>query len=75
MKLLLQLNLISDLSPPNSSLTKDNYELILHGLFREGSVLDHNKDPCSKTFIPNTKVINTINIGVFPLVLDVHLFM
>jgi hypothetical protein len=38
------------------SVMKDNYEVVVHGLFRQASVLDHSKDPCSKKFIPDTKV-------------------
>ena len=38
------------------SLMKENYELVIHNLFREASLLDHLKDPCDEGFIPNTKV-------------------
>jgi beta-1,2-N-acetylglucosaminyltransferase len=38
------------------SLRKEKYELIIHGLFREANILNHQKDPCDKDFIPDTKV-------------------
>ena len=38
------------------SLRKEKYELVIHGLFREANILNHQKDPCDKDFIPDTKV-------------------
>lgn len=36
------------------SMRKEEYELTIHSLFRQASVLDHSKDPCKENFIPNT---------------------
>lgn len=37
------------------SVKAEDYELVIHDLFRQASVLDHNKDPCSNGFIPKTQ--------------------
>ena len=42
------------------SLTKDNYEVVLHELLKAAKVLDQTKDPCSDNFIPNTKVVDMV---------------
>ena len=44
------------------SLEKDNYELVIHSLFKEASVLNHHKAPCDKDFIPDTKVRQNLNL-------------
>lgn len=38
------------------TLRKEKYELVIHGMFREANILNHQKDPCDKDFIPDTKV-------------------
>ena len=42
------------------SMMKENYEMVIHSLFREASMLNHQKDPCDKDFIPDTKVSRSI---------------
>ncbi|CAI8010201.1 Protein O-linked-mannose beta-1,2-N-acetylglucosaminyltransferase 1, partial [Geodia barretti] len=37
------------------SLTRDNYELVIHNLLRKANVLDHSKNPCGDKFIPKKK--------------------
>jgi beta-1,2-N-acetylglucosaminyltransferase len=37
------------------SLTKDNYELVIHNLLRKANVLDHSKNPCGDKFLPKSK--------------------
>ncbi len=48
------------------SLRKEKYELVIHGLFREANILNHQKDPCDKDFIPDTKVSSLVALCPSP---------
>nr|DBA17711.1 TPA: hypothetical protein GDO54_016041 [Pyxicephalus adspersus] len=37
------------------SLRKDAYEVEIHGILREAEVLDHSKNPCEESFVPDTE--------------------
>jgi len=37
------------------SVKKDNYEASIHELLKKAIVLDHSKDTCDQSFIPDTK--------------------
>ena len=42
------------------SLQAEDYEFVILSLFRESTVLNHNKNPCDDDFIPDTKVRSSL---------------